>query len=111
MMSGICINFETMILSKTYRDKLSDYFSDKPIKRAYLFGSYARDEAKNESDLDILVELDYNEPIGMKFFGYQADLEDLLNIKVDLLTTDGLSKYIKPFIDRDKILIYERTTI
>ncbi len=46
----------------------------------------------------------------MKFFGFQADLEDLLNIKVDLLTTDGLSKYVKPFIDRDKILIYERGT-
>ena len=89
---------------------MNDYFSDKPVKRAYLFGSHAKNEAKNESDLDILVELDYSEPIGMKFFGFQADLEDLLNIKVDLLTTDGLSKYVKPFIDRDKILIYERGT-
>ena len=97
-----------MHLSKTYRIKLNDYFSGKPIKKAYLFGSYARNEANSESDLDILVELDYSEPIGMKFFGFQADLEDLLNIKVDLLTTDGLSKYVKPFIDRDKILIYER---
>ena len=99
-----------MILSETYRNKLKNYFSDKPIKRAYLFGSFARNEAKSDSDLDILVELDYSEPIGMKFFGFQADLEDLLNIKVDLLTTDGLSKYVKPFIDRDKILIYERAT-
>lgn len=99
-----------MILSETYRNKLKDYFSDKPIKRAYLFGSFARNEEKSDSDLDILVELDYTEPIGMKFFGFQADLEDLLNIKVDLLTTDGLSKYVKPFIDRDKILIYERAT-
>ena len=89
---------------------MKNYFSDKPIKRAYLFGSFARNEAKSDSDLDILVELDYSEPIGMKFFGFQADLEDLLNIKVDLLTTDGLSKYVKPFIDRDKILIYERAT-
>lgn len=99
-----------MHLSETYRIKLNDYFSDKPVIKAYLFGSYARNEAKSESDLDILVKLDYTEPIGMKFFGFQADLEDLLNIKVDLLTTDGLWKYVKPFIDRDKILIYERAT-
>jgi predicted nucleotidyltransferase len=60
--------------------------------------------------LDILVELDYSEPIGMKFFGYQEDLEKLLNRKIDLVTSDGLSKYIKPFIDTDKILIYQSET-
>ncbi len=52
-----------MILSETYRNKLNDYFSDKPVKRVYLFGSHAKNEAKNESDLDILVELDYTEPL------------------------------------------------
>ena len=97
-----------MNLSEAYRIKLNNYFSDKPVKKAYLFGSYARNEAKSGSDLDILVELDYTQPIGMKFFGFQADLEDLLNIKVDLITTEGLSKYVKPFIDREKILIYEK---
>jgi predicted nucleotidyltransferase len=87
---------------------LHQYFSCKPVKKAYIFGSYARNEANKDSDLDILVELDYSQPIGMQFFGYQVDLEKLLNRKIDLVTSDGLSKYTKPFIDTDKILIYER---
>ena len=78
------------------------------MKKAYLFGSSARNEAGKDSDIDILVELDYRNPIGMKFFSYQPELEQLLNKKVDLITSDGLSKYVKPFIDKDKILIYER---
>ena len=65
-------------------------------------------EAGRGSDIDILVELDYQQPIGMKFFGYQAELEDLLNMKVGLVTSDGLSKYVKPFMGKHKILIYER---
>jgi predicted nucleotidyltransferase len=44
----------------------------------------------------------------MKFFGYQPELEKLLRMKVDLVTSEGLSKYVKPFIDNDKILIYEK---
>jgi predicted nucleotidyltransferase len=99
-----------MSLNPGYKIILHQFFSDKPVKKAYLFGSCARNEAKSDSDIDILVELDYEKPIGMKFFGYQSELEDLLNMKVDLVTSDGLSKYIKPLIDKDKILIYERPT-
>ena len=97
-----------MHLSKGYKIKLYNFFSGKPVKKAYLFGSYARNEARNNSDIDILVELDYTQPIGMKFFGFQSEIEDILKMKVDLVTSDGLSKYVKPFTDKDKILIYER---
>lgn len=89
---------------------LRHFFSSGPFKKAYLFGSYARNEADKNSDLDILVELDHSSPIGMKFFGYQAELEDLLKVKVDLVSAEGLSKYVKPFIDKEKVLIYERAT-
>ena len=99
-----------MSLKLAYKNILHQFFSDKPVKKAYLFGSYARNEAKSDSDIDILLELDYEKPIGMKFFDYQAELEQLLNTKVDLVTSDGISKYVKPLIDKDKILIYERPT-
>ncbi|MFZ1453877.1 MAG: nucleotidyltransferase domain-containing protein [Ferruginibacter sp.] len=87
---------------------LQHFFSARPVKKAYLFGSYARNEANKNSDLDILVELDHSRPIGMKFFGYQVELEDLLKLKIDLVSVEGLSKYVKSFVDKDKILIYER---
>lgn len=87
---------------------MQHFFAGKPIKKAYLFGSYARNEADMDSDIDLLVELDHTSPIGMRFFAYQLELEKLLNIKVDLVSNDGLSKYVKPIIDKEKILIYER---
>ena len=98
-----------MQLSTSDRKVLRNYFVDRPIRRAYIFGSYARGTAiGHTSDLDILVELDYSKPIGMKFFSYQMELEDLLKKKVDLVSVEGLSRHIKPFVDQDKVLIYEK---
>lgn len=73
-----------------------------------MFGSYSRNEAGKDSDIDILVELDHSTPIGMQFFTYGDELQGLLKKKVDIVSYDGLSKYVKPFVDRDKVLIYER---
>ena len=99
-----------MVLSTHDTNLLRQYFVDKPVKRVYLFGSYARNTAvKGTSDIDIMLELDYSKPIGMKFFSFQRELEDLLHNKVDVVTSDGLSKYVLPYIEKDKILIYEAT--
>ena len=54
------------------------------------------------------MELDYSHPIGLEFIGMQLDLEELLHRKVDLLTDKAISKYIKPYIEKDKVLIYEK---
>jgi uncharacterized protein len=97
-----------MALSNHEIALLHQYFAGKPVKRAYLFGSYARNTQVNDaSDIDILLELDYSKPIGMKFFSYQRELQDLLQIKVDVVTSDGISKYVLPYVEKDKILIYE----
>ena len=63
--------------------------------------------AKN-SDIDLLVELDYNQPIGLEFIQMKLDLQELLSKKVDLVSARGLSKYIKPILDNEKKLIYAR---
>ena len=99
-----------MQLSTSDKEILQHYFAELPVKRAYVFGSYVRHEATKEfSDLDILVELDHTKPIGMNFFTYQSDLQTLLKRKVDLVSSEGISRHIKPRIDQEKILIYERT--
>jgi predicted nucleotidyltransferase len=97
-----------MNLSSQHIDKIRSFFSNRPVKKAYIFGSYSRNEGDQNSDIDILVELDHTIPIGMKFFTYKDELEQILKKKVDLVSYEGISKYIKPLIDKDKILIYER---
>jgi predicted nucleotidyltransferase len=97
-----------MAIKKKHIPKLGKFFEDKPVLKAYVFGSYARSENDDESDIDILVELDYTKTIGLEFVKMQLDLQELFERKVDLLSEQAVSKYIKPEIDKDKILIYER---
>ena len=89
-------------------ETIKEYFKTKPVLTAYLFGSYARGEADNQSDIDILVDLDYSQKIGLGFVQMQIDLEKILKTKVDLVSSNGLSKYIKPIVENEKKLIYAR---
>lgn len=95
-------------MSNEYSEKIANCLKNKPVKRAFLFGSAARNQENEKSDIDILVELDYSQPIGLSFLRMKLELEDLLNRKVDLLTFNSVSKYIQPYIDAEKILIYEK---
>lgn len=96
------------MMDRNIKKQIKDFFRNKPVLRAYLFGSEARNESEKNSDIDILVELDYSKPIGLEFVKMQLELEELLNKKVDLLSSRGISKYIQPYINQDKILIYEK---
>ena len=97
-----------MKLSNNQIDTIKDFFSKQPVLKAYLFGSYVRGEENENSDVDLLVELDYTQPIGLEFIQMQIDLQNLLSKKVDLVSARGLSKYIKPILDKEKELIYAR---
>lgn len=97
-----------MRLDPTQIASISDFFSKQPVLKAYLFGSFSRDEGTENSDIDLLVELDYSQPIGLEFIQMQLDLQKLVSRKVDLVSARGLSKYLQPVIDRDKQLIYAR---
>ena len=97
-----------MHISQQQLATLSKYFSTCPVLKAYVFGSYARNEADVDSDIDILVELDYSKHIGLQFVQMQLELEKLLNSKVDLVSSDGISKHLKGLIEAEKQLIYAR---
>ena len=69
-----------------------------------LFGSFARDEGRDESDVDVLVE--YDGPATSKsFFGVLFYLEDLLGRRVDLVTNKALRKEIRPYVERDLVVV------
>jgi uncharacterized protein len=87
---------------------IQQYFLKQPVLKAYLFGSYVRGTARDQSDIDLLIELDYAQLIGLEFVQMQLDLQVLLAKKVDLVSANGVSKYIQPIIDSEKQLIYAR---
>lgn len=89
--------------------EIQAYLATQPVERAYLFGSCSRGEETPDSDIDILVALDYSQPIGLKYFRMITDLEKKLGRTVDLVSEDGLLPFAKPFVDKDKILLYERS--
>lgn len=97
-----------MVLSQHDIELIKKVLADKPVKRAFLFGSFTRDQADHASDVDILVELDYSKHIGIGFIKIKNQLEELLNRKVDLVSNNAVSRHILPFIMKDKQLIYER---
>jgi len=67
------------------------------VKEIGLFGSFSDNNQDDESDIDILIELD--KPIGWKFFTLEKYLEEVFGRKVDLVTKKALKKPLK-----DKIL-------
>jgi predicted nucleotidyltransferase len=97
-----------MQLEPSKIETIQRYFKTCPVIKAYLFGSYVKNTVTNTSDIDILVELDYSKNVGLEFIQMQIDLEKLLSQKVDLVSSRGLSKYIKPIIELEKELIYAR---
>lgn len=71
------------------------------VKRIGLFGSFARGEQKDTSDVDILVE--FEEPTFDNFMNLAFFLEDLFSRRVELVTPDSLSPYIAPYVKKEVV--------
>lgn len=89
--------------------QIAEYFKTQPVLKAWLFGSYARGEETENSDVDILVVLDHSQPVGLKFFGMFEDLKAITGRSVDLVVDRTLASFARESVERDKKLIYERT--
>jgi len=90
------------------RNTVAAYFKDKPVKEVYLFGSYARGEADETSDVDILFSLKENTRIS--YFGlaqYLVDLEQRLSSKVDLVEEETVFPRLRKYINADRILLFQ----
>ena len=79
------------------------------IERILLFGSHLHDEAREDSDVDLLIELRKPVEIGLfEFTRIQRALEQALEKQVDLGTPDSLSKYIREEVLQEAEVIYEK---
>jgi len=79
-----------------------------PVKRAAFFGSAARGDFNEKSDVDILVEF-FPNTRGIEFFGLHVDLKEALGRDVDLITFNSLSKTrqsLKESIEQETRVIY-----
>ena len=72
-----------------------------PISELALFGSYARGDNREDSDIDILV--DFNGRIGIEFITLAQELEDIFNSKVDLVSRKGIKPQYLPFVEKNLI--------
>lgn len=75
------------LIRKINKDS-ADLFLRYPIERLAICSSFAREEATPESDIDIMVE--FNQAIGKEFFSLAVELENLLQLKVDLVSKMGI---------------------
>ena len=76
------------------------------VKKLYLFGSYARGTANEQSDIDLLIEK--GKPMSLlKLSGMRQMVEEALNLSVDLVTTAGIEEDFQREIAGTEILLYE----
>ncbi len=89
--------------------QIAEYFKTQPVLKAWLFGSFARGEQREDSDVDILVEFDKNARVSLiKYAGMIVDLERRLSRPIDLVVNGTLLPFARESAEHDKILIYER---
>jgi uncharacterized protein len=72
------------------------------VTRLALFGSTARNAARSDSDIDILVAFD-GPATSKRYFGVQFYLEDLFGCTIDLVTEKALRAELRPFIEKDAV--------
>lgn len=85
------------------KQKILPLLKKNNIKKAGIFGSYARGEQKKNSDIDIIIEPP--EQTSMAFINLAQTLEKTLGKKVDLITYKYINKHIKKYILNDEVKI------
>lgn len=91
--------------------RVREYLSTQPVLKAWVFGSFSRDEQTPTSDVDIIVVFD--EKAEVSLIGYvriQYELEIIFGRKVDLVEEGSLLPFAVESANRDRKLIYERAS-
>ena len=91
---------------------IRDYFKTQPVLKAWIFGSYARGEETEDSDVDILVIFDRkNHSIGLlEHVRMINSLETLLQRKVDLVEEGTLLPFAVKSANKERKIVYERAS-
>lgn len=90
-------------VKETLQNNKYRLFDEYPIQSIAIFGSYARKEQNETSDVDILVE--FSDKIGIRFIDLAEDLETIIGAKVDLLSRKGIKEKYYKAINPDLIYV------
>ena len=93
----------TQEIELTLRKNKLYLFQNYPIKSLAIFGSYAKNEQTEESDLDLMVE--FNGKIGIRFIDLADEIEELIGFKVDLVSKNGIKEKYFQAIQSDLIYV------
>jgi uncharacterized protein len=83
------------------------------VSSLFAFGSVTTDKFKPDSDIDLVVEIDDNDPFSYsdKYFNLKFQLEEILKRQIDLLEQKSIrNRFLKSEIDRTKVLIYRKNS-
>lgn len=80
---------------------LSRFAREYGVRRIGIFGSVARDEVAESSDLDVLVELD--DPTFDHYMNLKFELEDRFGVPVDLVMQETVKERLRPIIERETV--------
>ena len=90
---------EVLDALRTHKPTLAERFG---VSGLVLFGSFARDQGTDRSDIDILVRFD-RPATSRSYFGVQFYIEDLLGRRVDLVTEKALRPELRPYVEREAV--------
>ena len=88
------------------KKKINPILIKNDVKRAAIFGSYARGEAKKNSDVDILIEYKNDDKSLLDFIGLQIELEEKLKKKIDLVEYSTIHPFLKErILNSQKVIL------
>ncbi|MFC1713707.1 nucleotidyltransferase family protein [Candidatus Poribacteria bacterium] len=90
-------------------EQIADFCQRNHIRKFAFYGSVLRDDFRPDSDIDVLVEFEPDQPIGlMEVVGMERRLSELMGRKVDLRTPKELSRYFRDKVISEAETLYER---
>ncbi|MHC1704089.1 MAG: nucleotidyltransferase family protein [Tenuifilaceae bacterium] len=92
-------------------NQIIELCENNSVRALFAFGSITTDKFRADSDIDLVVDIDDNDPISYsdKYFNLKFQLEDILKRQIDLLEQKAIkNRFLRSEIDRTKVQIYGR---
>ncbi len=87
------------------RENKKQFYLKYGIQKIGLFGSYARDEQRDDSDVDIVIKMQSSKKNLRAFFGFKRELEEKLGKKVDVGTQESIKPIVQKYIEKEIIYV------